>query len=875
MEWTGLNELRQKYLSFFESKGHRRLPSFPLVPQDDPTLLLINAGMAPMKKFFLGQVKPPASRVVTCQKCVRTADIERVGKTARHGTYFEMLGNFSFGDYFKHEATAYAWEFITKVLKLPVDKLWVTIYTDDDEAFDIWTKEVGVDPSHIARLGREENFWEHGSLPCGPCSEIYFDRGEKYGCGRPECAVGCDCDRYTEFWNIVFQQFASDGKGNYTPLKKPNIDTGMGLERLACILQGVDSMFDIDTMQNIMSKVSEAAGVKYGKIAKHDVSLRIITDHIRSTVFLAADGVMPSNEGRGYVLRRLLRRAARHGRLLGIDGSFLTPLCDTVIEDNRGAYPELAEKAEYIKTVVKNEEERFSATIDQGLGLLSEMADGLEKRGGKVLPGADAFKLYDTYGFPLDLTREILEERSIGLDEEGFDRLMLEQRERARAARSVTGTYSGENVHDVPPTAFIGYGKYECETSVAAIVKDGVQKGTAGTGEHAEIYLEATPFYAESGGQVGDTGVITTDTAVVRVNGCVKTPTGRYIHRGEVISGSINTGDRATAKIDITRRSAVTRNHSAAHLLQSALRRVLGGHVRQAGQLVDEHRVRFDFTHFNALTADELTRVEQEVNTAILDSLDVTTTEMPIEEAKKTGAMALFDEKYGDTVRVVEMGGSQAPVSMEFCGGTHVSNTSQIGLFAVESETSAAAGVRRIEGVTGLNVLELLKLRSAELSEAAKVLKAPAGEIADRAKQLAAGLREKEHELEKLHSKIAGMRIDRLLADAKSAGGFKVVTALFNGENTDSLRLMTDRLKDAEPLSVTVLAGINGGKLTFAAACGSEAVAKGAHAGNLVRAVAKLAGGSGGGRPESATAGGKDLSKAKEALEAVPGLLAQ
>lgn len=875
MEWTGLNELREKYLAFFESKGHKRLPSFPLVPQGDKTLLLINAGMAPMKKYFLGQEKPPAKRVCTCQKCIRTPDIDRVGKTARHGTFFEMLGNFSFGDYFKHEAIAWAWEFVTKVLEMPVDRLWVSIFESDDEAYDIWTKEVGVDPSHVVRFGKEDNFWEHGSLPCGPCSEIYFDRGEKYGCGKPDCKVGCDCDRYVEFWNIVFQQFDTDGKGNYTPLKKPNIDTGMGLERLAVILQDVNNLFEVDTIQNIMKHISRIAGVKYGENEENDVSLRVITDHIRSTTFMAADGILPSNEGRGYVMRRLLRRAARHGRLLGIKGAFLADVVDTVIKENEQHYPELVEKRDYIKRVISMEEERFSATIDQGLTLLSAMTEKMAANNEKVLSGEDAFKLYDTYGFPLDLTSEILSEKNITVDTEGFDKLMNEQRERARAARAAMGGLDAADFKDddTPETDFVGYEKLECECTIAAIIGNGERIGFAGSGEKVSIILDRTPFYAESGGQVGDIGVITTDNAVVKVSDCKKSPSGRFVHFGEVISGNIEVGDKATAKVDITARHNTMRNHSAAHLLQASLRKVLGTHVQQAGQLVDSHRVRFDFTHFAAMTKEEISLVEQGVNDAILAGLDVVTEVMPIEEARKTGAMALFGEKYGNTVRVVRMGEKNAPASLEFCGGTHVKNTAQIGLFHIVSESSVAAGVRRIEGVTGLNLLELLNNDDNVIKETARVLKANPAELVERSEAVMSEIKAKNHEIEALKGRIAGMQLSGLLNGAQTIGKFKVMTETVKGEGGDALRLLTDRVKEAEPNAIIVIASITGEKLTFAAACGKEAVKNGAHAGNIVREVAKIAGGSGGGRPDSAMAGGKNPNKVQEALNAVAGIV--
>ncbi|HEX3025921.1 MAG TPA: alanine--tRNA ligase [Clostridia bacterium] len=871
MEWTGLNELREKFLSYFESKGHIRLPSFPLVPQDDNTLLLINAGMAPMKKYFLGQQTPPGKRVVTCQKCIRTPDIERVGKTARHGTFFEMLGNFSFGDYFKSEATAWGWEFITKVLELPEDRLWVSIYESDDEAFEIWTKEVGVKPERIVRFGKEDNFWEHGTLPCGPCSEIYFDRGEKYGCGRPECAVGCDCDRYVEFWNIVFQQFDSDGKGHYTPLKKPNIDTGMGLERLACVLQDVNNLFEVDTIANIMKHVIRIAGVSYGANPKQDVSLRVITDHIRGTVFMVADGVIPSNEGRGYVLRRLIRRAARHGRLLGISGAFLTDICDTVIRENSSAYPELNEKKDYIKRVISMEEERFSTTIDQGLQLLNAMIEKMERNQQTVLSGADAFRLYDTFGFPLDLTSEILSERSMRADEDGFQSLMKEQRERARAARNAGGDGPVEEIDDdeIPDTVFVGYKTLECDAKIAGIFAHGEKAGFAGEGEKISVILDQTPFYAESGGQVGDSGVLKTENAVVRITGCKKTPSGRHIHSGVVLTGRITIGDSVKANVDESRRSAIARDHSVAHLLQASLRKVLGSHVQQAGQLVDEHRVRFDFTHFSALTGEELVRVEGMVNEAILSALTVSVTEMPIAEAKKTGALALFGEKYGSVVRVVDMGS----VSTEFCGGTHVKNTAQIGLFKIVSESSVAAGVRRIEGATGLNLLDLLNNDGKLINETAAVLKSTPGELSRKAGQLVAELRVKEREIDSLNRKMAEMQLDGLMKDAKEIKGFKVISASFPGAAPDALRLITDRIREMEPNSVSVLAGVQEGKINFVAACGKAAVDKGAHAGKIIKQVAAAAGGGGGGRPDSATAGGKDVSRVGDALNLVSKLV--
>lgn len=870
MEWTGLNDLREKYLAFFESKGHLRLPSFPLVPQGDNSLLLINSGMAPMKKYFLGQVTPPSTRVTTCQKCVRTPDIEHVGKDDRHGTYFEMLGNFSFGDYFKHEATAWGWEFVTKVVKLPEDKVYVTIYQDDDEAYDIWTKEVGVDPSHIVRLGKEDNFWEHGSGPCGPCSEIYFDRGEEHGCGKPTCGVGCDCDRYVEFWNIVFSQFDSDGKGTYTPIAKPNIDTGMGLERLACVMQGVNNLFEVDTVQNIMKHTGRIAGVTYGADEQADISLRVVTDHIRSTVFLVGDGVLPSNEGRGYVLRRLLRRAARHGRLLGIRDPFLYQVAETVVHENAAAYPDLVEKQGYIQSVIKAEEERFAATIDQGLQLLEQRIAALPEGG--VLSGADAFKLYDTFGFPLDLTSDILEERGLSVDADGFDALMKEQRERARAARAagMGEAWEDSKDEDTPETQFVGYEKLAATAKVAAIITEGERVGLAAKGRPVSIVLDATPFYAESGGQVGDSGLLTADGVCVKITDCRKSATGRFLHIGEVTEGSLSVGDTVQAQVDAPRRRAVMRNHSAAHLLQAALRTVLGTHVQQAGQLVDSHRVRFDFTHFAALTADELEAVETQVNGAILTAVPVVTRTMAVEEAKKSGAMALFGEKYGDVVRVVEMDG----FSKELCGGTHVDSTGKIGLFRVVSETSVSAGVRRIEAVTGAGVLELLRGQDAAIREAAQALKAAPAELPQRAAQVVGELREKDRVIETLQGRIASLQMDALLAAAKEVGPFRLITASLKGMDVDALRMITDRVRESDPQAVIVLAGVSGGKVVFAAACGKEAVKSGAHAGNLLRAAAKITGGGGGGRPDSATAGGRDASRIAEALQSVESGLA-
>lgn len=878
MEWTGLNELREKYLSFFESKGHLRLPSFSLIPKDDNSLLLINSGMAPMKKYFTGEVTPPRKRVTTCQKCIRTPDIERVGITARHGTYFEMLGNFSFGDYFKHEATAWAWEFCTKVLDLPVDRLWVTIYTDDDEAFDIWTKEVGVDPKHIVRLGKEDNFWEHGSGPCGPCSEIYFDRGEQYGCGKPTCGVGCDCDRYVEFWNVVFSQYNSDGKGNYPPMTHPNIDTGMGLERLACIMQGVDNLFLVDTVQNIMKHICRISGVSYGEDPKKDISLRVITDHIRSTTFMIGDGVMPSNEGRGYVLRRLLRRAARHGRLLGIGRVFLSEVANTVIDENKGAYPELEEKRAMIVKLIHVEEESFAKTIDQGLQLLNGYMDEAEKKGTKVFSGEDAFRLSDTYGFPIDLTKEIAAERGMTVDEQEYGKRMLEQRERARAARKNAGAdaWAGESrlLEGVPETKFLGYGgeeQFEAEAKVLAILKDGERVESANAGDEIALVLDRTPFYAESGGQVGDTGTVESEDAVLSVTDTTKNHAKNFLHHAAVTAGRIEVGERVKASVDRERRLAVMRNHTAAHLLQAALRRVLGTHVEQAGQLVDAQRVRFDFTHFQALSGDELRRVETLVNEVVLSGTPVESREMPIGEAKKLGAMALFGEKYGSVVRVVTAG----DFSREFCGGTHVANTARIGLFHIVSESSAAAGVRRIEAVTGLNVLALLGEQTDRMEKAAAALKLNSvSELPARVEQLAAEGKEKDREIEALNARLAGTRMEGLFAGAKKVGDVRLIAARVDGVDPAALRAMCDRIREHAPDMVAVLAGVHEGKAALAACAAKDAVGKGAHAGKLIREVAAIAGGGGGGRPDSATAGAKDASRLDEALSAAEKIVA-
>lgn len=863
MEWTSLNDIREKYLSFFESKGHLRLPSFSLVPNNDKSLLLINSGMAPMKKYFTGEVTPPRSRVTTCQKCIRTPDIEQVGKTARHGTFFEMLGNFSFGDYFKKEATAWAWEFCTKVLEMPVDKLYVTIYENDDEAFEIWTKQNGVDPSHIVRLGKEDNFWEHGSGPCGPCSEIYFDRGEKYGCGSPDCGPGCECDRFTEFWNNVFSQFNNDGNGNYTELAQKNIDTGMGLERLACIMQGVDNIFEVDTVQNTMKKISEIAGVKYHDDAKNDVSLRVITDHVRSSTFMIGDGVIPSNNGRGYVLRRLIRRACRHGRLLGVNEPFLYKVCETVLEDNKVAYPELQDKAELIKKVILSEEESFGKTIDAGLARLDEYIENTE---GTVFSGEDAFKLNDTFGFPLDLTKDVLEERGMTVDEEKFNELLANQKATARAARKDAGADAWKNTSvkiDAEKTVFTGYTDFTAEAKVLALVNaDGELVDMLGAGEKGSVVLDKTPFYATSGGQVADTGVITADGVEFDVEDTSKNADGIYIHSGMVKEGVVSVGNTVNAQIDADRRKSVMRNHTAAHLLQAALREVLGTHVEQAGQLVNDKEVRFDFTHFNPLTTEELSRVETIVNKEILACAPVSMQEMPIEEAKKMGAMMLFGEKYGDIVRVVKAGDA----STEFCGGTHVASTGELGLFKIVSEASVAAGVRRIVALTGTGVLNYLNECEDTVKFASATFKSADNEVKDRITAIVAENKAKDKEIQNLNAEMTKLKSADMFSSAVDVDGLELYTAKVDGTTPDALRSMGDDVKTKGDNVVAVLAGVNGDKANFVAVCGKGAIAKGVKAGDLVKEVAKIANGGGGGRPDSAMAGAKDITKIDEAL---------
>ena len=874
MKWTGLNELREKYLEFFESKGHLRLPSFSLVPQGDKSLLLINSGMAPMKKYFTGEVTPPRNRVTTCQKCIRTPDIERVGKTARHGTYFEMLGNFSFGDYFKNEATAWAWEFFTEVLEIPAELLYCSIYEEDDEAFDIWTQKVGVDPSHIKRLGKADNFWEHGAGPCGPCSEIYFDRGEKYGCGSPDCGVGCECDRFIEVWNLVFTQFSNDGEGNYTKLDRCNIDTGMGLERLACVMQDVDNLFEVDTVQNIMKHIMEISKIKYHDNEKTDISLRVITDHIRSTTFMIGDGVMPSNEGKGYVLRRLLRRAARHGKLIGIDKPFLYEVCDTVIKENESAYPNLVEKRDFIVKIVKIEEENFNKTIDSGMQLLNTMIENTENN---VLSGEDAFKLSDTYGFPIDLTKEILEEKGMSVDEEKFKELVLEQRNRSRDARKDAGAEawkdSGVVTNGISATEFLGYTEFENDAEVIALISAGERKEFIENGEEAVLVLDKTSFYAESGGQVGDTGVVTVGETVFEVVDTKKTHDGVFLHYGSIVEGDgIKLGDKAKAVINKDNRLATMRNHTAAHLLQAALRKVLGTHVEQAGQLVNKDNVRFDFTHFSALTGEEIAEVEKIVNEEILSAAEVTMTEMPIEEAKKIGAMALFGEKYGDVVRVVKAG----EYSTELCGGTHVSSTGNLGLFKIVSESSVAAGVRRIEAVTGSGVLEFITSKLALIANTAETLKlANVNDLNKRAESVMAEMKDKEREISRLSSELSSIKANSLSSSAKDVAGVKLIATIVDDMSADDLRSMCEALRDTSDDAVIVVGNKNKekGNINFACGCAKVAIAKGMNAGSIVREVAKLAGGSGGGRPDFAMAGGKDISKAEEAIAGVEAIV--
>ena len=878
MQWTGLNELREKYLHYFEGKGHLRLGSFPLVPKDDPSLLLINSGMAPMKKWFLGQEEPPRHRVTTCQKCIRTPDIERVGITARHGCFFEMLGNFSFQDYFKKEVIPWAWEFLTKELEIPADRLYISVYQDDDEAYDIWTKSVGIPEDHMVRLGKEDNFWEHGSGPCGPCSEIYFDRGLKYGCGKPTCGVGCDCDRFMEIWNLVFSQYDSDGKGTYALLPKPNIDTGMGLERLAVVMQDVDNLFEVDTVAAVLHHVERISGKQYGANEKDDISIRVITDHIRATVFMASDGILPSNEGRGYVMRRLLRRAARHGRMLGIDHPFLTDLVDTVIVSSEVGYPELREHESYIKKVIGTEEERFYKTIDSGMNILNGMIQHLHETHKKILSGLDVFKLNDTFGFPLDLTKEIAAEAGLGIDEAAFHVEMTRQRERARAerlAKDISG-WSEDLFGELnaEPTEFDGYDVLK-ETAKVLALSDGEELNDAVSTDYEErenvlVVLDRTPFYAEMGGQVADHGYLTSGTANLKVNQVKKTPKGFYVHTCTLLDGTIRVGDTVTAAVDEQRRASICRNHTATHLMQKALREVLGEHVHQAGSYQDDKITRFDFTHFNAVTPEELVEVEKRVNEKIFAALPVTIQNLPIEEAKKMGAMALFGEKYGKVVRVVDAGGW----SVEFCGGTHVKNTAQIGCFKILSEASVAAGIRRIEATTGYGVLNLLDDRTAELANTAVALKANnMKDVAARAQAVTAELKEANKQLEIAKAKLASSQIDGLFQNAIEVDGMRIVTVYLNGTTPDTLRSMMDKLRDKEPNAVGALIGTDGSKTTLAVGVGKNALARGLKAGALVKQIAAIAGGNGGGKPDFAMAGIRDTSKIDDALNAVEGIV--
>ena len=870
MQWTSLNDLREKYLAFFESKGHLRLPSFSLVPNNDKSLLLINSGMAPMKKFFTGEEIPPRNRVCTCQKCIRTPDLDRVGHTARHGTYFEMLGNFSFGDYFKEEAIPWAWEFLTECLEIPADLLWPSVYEHDDEAYALWRDKIGVPEAHIVKLGKADNFWEHGSGPCGPCSEIYFDRGLKYGCGSPDCKPGCDCDRFMEIWNNVFSQFNNDGNGNYTELAQKNIDTGMGLERLACVMQGVDNLFEVDTVRRLLDTVCEIAGKTYGNDQKNDISIRVVTDHVRSATFMISDGVIPSNEGRGYVLRRILRRASRHGKLLGINRMFLKELSEIVIAQNEGAYPELRTKYDYILKVIVLEEERFNATIDAGLGILSGVIESALSEGKTTISGEDAFKLYDTFGFPVDLTREIAEEKGLSIDDEAFTTLMKEQKDRARAARGNISGWSDSSkslLQNLPATEFLGYTDYTCTGKVLSIFSDNEAVESISEGE-CTVVTDKTVFYGEGGGQVGDSGVITLGDTLLTVIDTKKTD-GVFLHECRVENGQIKLGDEVTLAVDISRRSSIKRNHSSAHLLQAALREVLGTHVEQAGSYVDEHRVRFDFTHLAALTKEEIAKVEALVNRAILEAELCSTTVTDIDSARKMGAMALFGEKYGSTVRVVKIGST----STELCGGTHVANTGEIGLFKIISETSVAAGVRRIEGTTGLGVLALLAEKEGLILDCARELKAQnPNTIVQKAQSLQNEIKNTNKELESANARLAEIKTESLLSDIKTVGKFKVLVAKVEMK-PDAARGLCDTVKSKHSDSVAVFAAISDGKLNFVASAGAEAVKAGAHAGNILKEISAITGGKGGGRPDSAMSGGRDLDKVDEALSRVEAIL--
>ena len=876
MKPYGLNELREMFLRFFETKGHLRLPSFSLIPQDDASLLLINSGMAPMKPYFKGDKEPPRHRVCTCQKCIRTGDIENIGKTARHGTYFEMLGNFSFGDYFKHEAIAWSWEFLTSPdwVGLDPERLYPSVYEKDDEAFNIWRDEIGIPESRITRLGKDDNFWEHGSGPCGPCSEIYFDRGEAYGCGKPDCAPGCDCDRYMEVWNNVFSQFDNDGNGNYSDLVQKNIDTGMGLERLAVVCQGVDSLFDVDTVMNITHKVSEITGAHYGDSHQTDVSLRVITDHIRASVMMISDGILPSNEGRGYVLRRLLRRAARHGKLLGVNEPFLYQVVDMVVHENECQYPELREKQAYITRVIRNEEENFAKTIDAGMHIFSDLLAEHQAKGERVFSGADAFKLYDTYGFPIDLTREMVQEQDMTVDEDAFQELMEQQRVRARKAREALGDLAWAGVDlglDTTPTKFTGYDHTVDQGTILAIVCDGEVCSEIDEGKQGVLVLDCTPFYAEMGGQVADNGVIETDGALFQVTDVQKDKAGKFLHHGVMHSGRLQVEQTVTARIDTDRRKAIMRAHSATHLLQAALREVLGDHVHQAGSLVEPDRLRFDLTHFSAITPEELERVNEIVGDWILDGMDVTVSEMSMEQAKASGATALFSEKYGDLVRVVNMGGK----SVELCGGTHVDNTAKIGPFRITGESSVASGVRRVEAITGKAYLREMEAVNRRMYTAAEVLHAKPADLIAKAKGFTAELKEARQNVERMKEKILHSDVDRFLYASKNIGGIKVITTTRTDLEAGDLRKLGDFLRDKDPDTVAVLATATESKVTFVAVCGKNAVARGIRAGDLVRAVSAVTGGKGGGKPDSAMGGGSEVLKIDDALAIVDDFVAE
>lgn len=876
MKKMGLNQLRDSFLKFFEGKGHLILPSAPLVPKNDKSLLLINSGMAPLKPYFTGQEIPPKKRIATCQKCIRTPDIERVGKTARHGTFFEMLGNFSFGDYFKEEAIAWAWEYVTEILKLPLDRLWITIYEDDDEAFEIWTKDIGIDPGRVVPMGKEDNFWEIGVGPCGPCSEIFFDRGEEQGCGREDCAIGCECDRFVEFWNLVFTQFNRDEEGNYHPLEHPSIDTGMGLERIAAIMQGVNSLFEVDTIKSIIEEVARISGVEYGKDEDSDTSIRVITDHIRGTVFMISDGILPSNEGRGYVLRRILRRAARHGKLLGIEDMFLSSLAKVVISESEGAYPELKEKEEYILKVIQIEEERFNETIDQGLSILKEYIGDVKHQNRGVLDGERAFRLYDTYGFPLDLTKEILAEEGLTVDVDGFNEQMKIQRQRARAARHETDYMGADDpiyrlLIEDDTTEFVGYDTLETQSQVIGIIKDNERVQWANSGDQVMIVLNRTPFYPEGGGQVGDKGMLEGSDVRVEIEDVSKLYGDHIIHRGKILTGSLSIGDEVKAKVDRDSRFSTARNHSATHLLHKALRNVLGTHVEQAGSLVTPTRLRFDFSHFAPLSREEIHKIEEMVNQKIMEGMAIETLETSYDEAKKLGAIALFGEKYDNIVRVVRMG----KYSIELCGGTHLSNTGQTGLFKIISETGIAAGIRRIEAVTGTGARQWLEKLNNLVDDASNALKTNPKELVSKIHGILQQLKEYEQEIQGLKRQIAQGTIHEIMSNRETLGDISFIASSIDHQSMKDLREIADSLRQRLKSGVVVLASNYNGKVNLVAAATKDVVEKGVHSGNLIKEVAKITGGGGGGRPDMAQAGGKDPSRIPQALDKVKGLLAQ